>query len=230
MTNQRKPYSPFGELVRYEPFHNLSDIFTSFGLMPSIGDIGVEPRLKVDIHEKEDAFLVKTVSAGQCGSWEAVAKCLPGRTARQCRDRWSNYLSPVVRSGPWSAAEDELLVSKINEVGHVWSTLVRYFGGRSENDIKNRWYTHLRYRTISGGPHSLRIVGEDGTGRKKRNRKQMSPRQAVMVLLRQKQDEPQGGFVSVVSKSSPDREAELYDDWFVTEPMSEPFGFGSGVL
>ena len=79
-------------------------------------------------------------------SWEKVAQDLPDRTARQCRDRWLNYLSPNIRKDPWLWSEDKLLVAKINEMGTHWSNIAKYFVGRSDNHIKNRWYSYLKSR------------------------------------------------------------------------------------
>jgi hypothetical protein len=66
----------------------------------------------------------------------------------QCRERWSNYLSPNIRSDPWTEAEDRLVVEKMNEDHFSWSLIAPFFNGRSDNDIKNRWYSHLKYETI----------------------------------------------------------------------------------
>ena len=77
-------------------------------------------------------------------TWIAVAEQIPGRSARQCRDRWANYLSPNNKNGPWSQAEDEILAAKQREYGSQWSLICKFFNGRSENNVKNRWYTHLK--------------------------------------------------------------------------------------
>ncbi|CAN0034213.1 unnamed protein product, partial [Ectocarpus sp. 8 AP-2014] len=38
-----------------------------------------------------------------------IALSLPGRSARQCRDRWFNYLDPNLKTTPWSTQEFRLL-------------------------------------------------------------------------------------------------------------------------
>ena len=96
----------------------------------------------------EDAKLIEIMRLQQFTSWEKVAKDLPDRTARQCRDRWLNYLSPNIRKDPWLWAEDKLLVEKINEMGTHWSNIAKYFVGRSDNHLKNRWYSYLRNRVV----------------------------------------------------------------------------------
>jgi hypothetical protein len=88
---------------------------------------------------KEDAHLRELVTV--CGSedWEKVAGSMPGRTCRQCRERWFNYLSPSVRTEPWSEPEVTLLVNKVSELGPRWKSLEIHFPGRTDINIRNRY-------------------------------------------------------------------------------------------
>ena len=96
--------------------------------------------------EAEDTLLSKIMTTEPFISWEAVSRHLGDRSARQCRDRWLNYLSPNVRREPWTIAEDRLLVEKINELGTHWCGIAKFFDGRSDNHVKNRWYSYLKSR------------------------------------------------------------------------------------
>jgi hypothetical protein len=69
----------------------------------------------------------------------AVSSRLGTRCARQCRERYRNYLDPALRHDPWSEAEDRLLFEKFAELGPRWSMIEQFFKGRSEANIKNRW-------------------------------------------------------------------------------------------
>jgi hypothetical protein len=177
---------------------------------------------------EEDAFLFQLMTREQCASWEELAQLMAGRTPRQCKDRWMNYLSPAVRTGPWHPAEDELLVAKINEIGHTWSALARYFNGRSESDVKNRWYSHLKYRTVRGAGNSLMLMREWEQDRKKRNRKPVYPKQTVMLLLAKKSEEPPHPRFEE-RKATNDSVADI-ESWCFDEPMSEPFDFDGGLF
>jgi hypothetical protein len=94
--------------------------------------------------EEEDILLSSAVSQFGCQHWSQVAARVPGRNARQCRERWTNYVSPEVRKLPWTRADDLLLEEKLMELGNTWQTIVSFFPGRSKNDIKNRWITKQR--------------------------------------------------------------------------------------
>jgi hypothetical protein len=95
----------------------------------------------------EDAQLLRIVDANPGQPWEMIASQMGHRSARQCRERYANYLAPSLRVADWTAAEDSLLLEKINELGSAWAVIRLCFNGRSENDIKNRWYSHLRFST-----------------------------------------------------------------------------------
>lgn len=100
---------------------------------------------------EEDRLLTQIMYNQPFSTWIAVAAQIPGRSARQCRDRWANYLSPRNKNGPWSQTEDEILAEKYREYGPQWTTIAKFFDGRSENNVKNRWYTHLNHKFANRG-------------------------------------------------------------------------------
>jgi hypothetical protein len=60
------------------------------------------------------------------------------RTARQCRERWVNYLNPILSKSPWTSGEDAILRARFAEFGPKWVKLTEFLPTRSANDIKNR--------------------------------------------------------------------------------------------
>jgi hypothetical protein len=123
---------------------------------------------------EEDALLCLAVQDQRLTTWIEIATRIPGRTARQCRDRWANYLCPQNKNAAWTAAEDDLLVSRFLEIGPHWSAIAKFFDGRSENNVKNRWYTHLRQK-LNPGP-----IGEP-TGAPTPVRRQLFPSITALV-------------------------------------------------
>ncbi|OHT17172.1 hypothetical protein TRFO_41257 [Tritrichomonas foetus] len=92
---------------------------------------------------EEDRQLNKLVATHGPRKWDKIALSMPGRTGRQCRDRFHNYLKPTLVNGPWNAEEDSLLERKVFEIGQHWNKIAKFFRGRSANNIKNRWYTYI---------------------------------------------------------------------------------------
>jgi len=93
--------------------------------------------------QEEDNKLRELVKEIGAKKWIEIAKSMPGRTGRQCRDRFQNYLSPILTNGPWTKEDDHLLLQKVIELGSTWSKIVTYFPGRSTNNVKNRYNIHL---------------------------------------------------------------------------------------
>ena len=76
-------------------------------------------------------------------NWKEISKYLPGRTPKQIRDRYMNYLRDGLNKSQWTPQEDELLIRMHDSVGTKWSLMSNKLPGRSPNDIKNRWNKHL---------------------------------------------------------------------------------------
>jgi hypothetical protein len=94
----------------------------------------------------EDARLLQVVQRLGPTNWHEIAIHLPGRNARQCRERWSNYVNPNLLKTEWTEAEDDILLRAYQEVGPKWFMIASYLPGRSKNGVKNRYFT-LQRRT-----------------------------------------------------------------------------------
>jgi hypothetical protein len=94
----------------------------------------------------EDALLIKAVRARGPSDWTLIATLVPGRNARQCRERWNNYVNPDLTHATWTEADDRLLLQKFAEFGSKWHLISGFFTGRGKNAIRNRFLT-LERRT-----------------------------------------------------------------------------------
>lgn len=72
-----------------------------------------------------------------------VAKQVPNRNGKQCRERYVNHLSSALKTKIWDASEDALIVRAFFEYGTKWCQMTPLFAGRTDNGIKNRFH-HLR--------------------------------------------------------------------------------------
>ncbi|XP_016445812.1 transcription factor MYB58-like [Nicotiana tabacum] len=66
------------------------------------------------------------------------------RTGKSCRLRWVNYLSPDVKRGPFIMEEVEIVVKTYQELGNRWSAIAARLPGRTDNEVKNFFHTHLK--------------------------------------------------------------------------------------
>lgn len=98
--------------------------------------------------KEEDERIKILVNIFGTRHWDLIAQFIEGRTAKQCRDRYSNYLVPGYFQGEWSEDEDSLLIKLYNEHGPKWSQIQKSFKNRSSNNIKNRWnyFVHRNFQ------------------------------------------------------------------------------------
>ncbi|KAI3693358.1 hypothetical protein L6452_33193 [Arctium lappa] len=102
--------------------------------------------------QEEDELLVEYIKKNGHGSWRSLPK-LAGllRCGKSCRLRWTNYLRPDIKRGPFSPEEEKLVIQLHAILGNRWAAIAAQIPGRTDNEIKNLWNTHLRKRLLSIG-------------------------------------------------------------------------------
>lgn len=84
----------------------------------------------------EDALLLQIVSSMEAPVWPLVAERLGTRTARQCRERYKNYLAPDLSNQQWTPEEENLLSELYDRIGPKWVEMKPFFPARSCVNIK----------------------------------------------------------------------------------------------
>lgn len=90
--------------------------------------------------DAEDNYLRMAVA--RCYSkihWSRVAEEVPGRSSKQCRERWNNFLRPDINRAPFSPEEDGLLIRLCQQYHYSWAAVAKNLPGRTENNVKSRY-------------------------------------------------------------------------------------------
>ncbi|KAM7525921.1 hypothetical protein LguiA_015823 [Lonicera macranthoides] len=132
---------------------------------------------KVGLHRgawslKEDKLLTQYIQSHGEGHW----KSLPSnagllRCGKSCRLRWKNYLQPGIKRGNITTDEEDLIIRLHSLLGNRWSIIARKLAGRTDNDVKNHWNTHLRKRVLKDTPIDQPDTSENPEGKNKNKKK-----------------------------------------------------------
>eukprot|EP00924_Labyrinthula_sp_SR-Ha-C_P012938 snap_masked-scaffold_12-processed-gene-4.17-mRNA-1 protein AED:0.51 eAED:0.52 QI:0/0/0/0.5/1/1/2/0/159 len=82
--------------------------------------------------------------------WKYVERCMSGRSAKQCRERWLLCLDPSINKSTWSREEDEEIIRLQSILGNKWVKIKALLNtNRTENSVKLRFHKIMKY----GTPH-----------------------------------------------------------------------------
>lgn len=101
----------------------------------------------------EDSVLIQAVDKFGTSNWVKVAYFIPGRTNRQCRERYIMRLGIKNRKvAHWSTNEDKTLLELAPLLNYRWALLGKHLKGRNPHQIASR-YDILEKASINKAGH-----------------------------------------------------------------------------
>ena len=105
--------------------------------------------------KEDDLILKEAIRRTPNWDWKEIAAKTGKYTARQCRERWNNYINPKLLKTEWTPEEDEILQNRYKEFGSNWVKIQTYLPGRAVNSIK------LRLSVLQSNSHQDTAEFED---------------------------------------------------------------------
>jgi hypothetical protein len=99
----------------------------------------------------EDKALKHAVEIYNGKNWDAIASLVPGRTRKQCTNRWYNALDPSIATRPtdtWTTNDDNKLQDAVEKYGDEnWDAIIPLLPGRTKVQCRSRWQDAVTPRT-----------------------------------------------------------------------------------
>ena len=99
--------------------------------------------------QEEDIKLKSLVMQFGDQNWKEISKHMFKRSPRQCRERYKFYLSPNLNNMIWTKEEDTYLQILVSYYGNKWSLISKFFLGRTEINVKCRYYRLERQKLVN---------------------------------------------------------------------------------
>ena len=113
-------------------------------------------------NEEDTALLCIINNTTQPLNWPDIHAQLKragiAKTLKQTKTRWNNHLSPTVVKKNWSPEETRLLFQHYKQHKNKWKAISRHFKGRSDNCIKNHFFSVIRKSLRT----ATKLVGNEG--------------------------------------------------------------------
>jgi hypothetical protein len=130
----------------FETFKNLENFITKVKFSPEFISLHLSMKhLRQKFSTQDDQQLTNLVQSNGENKWRDVAGQMDGAfSARQCRERWWNYLNPYSRTTVWNDNNDNRLLEMYQRFGSNWEFITKSFPEYSINTVRNRFFVLQR--------------------------------------------------------------------------------------
>ena len=94
---------------------------------------------RVRFTDEEDRLLLSAVRKTESHDWTLISSYIPGKTAKQCRDRYNHHLKDQGSNSGWTEHEDRIILDMYRVLGSKWKQISSQLPGRTNTNVKNRW-------------------------------------------------------------------------------------------
>jgi hypothetical protein len=153
-------------------------------LVPGLKKGVWEPREDEILIQQAQKQLSERLTQGKTAKieWGKVKNAIPGRTAKQCRERWVNNLNPEISREQWTRLEDATIMRLFPEMPQKWAAIAKHIPGRTENAVK------IRHKTLSRPDYRPDYPDErEGQDAQMRFQRQRQVEQQHMLAEQQRQ-------------------------------------------
>ena len=98
--------------------------------------------------KQEDITIFNFVIKHGAKKWSEVAQLLGNdRQGKQIRERWHNFLNPLIKKSDWTREEEWILFLLHRASPNKWADMAKIIEGRTDNTIKNHWNSAMKRKT-----------------------------------------------------------------------------------
>jgi N-glycosylase/DNA lyase len=102
----------------------------------------------------EDSKIISLFEESGIKKWNEIAKYLPNRSGKNCRDRYMNHLKQNFETENWFNEDDDNLFKLVAKYGRKWLKISKHFPGKTLDSIKKRFHQILSNQNGKENFHS----------------------------------------------------------------------------